>query len=107
MLDNTGMTWLYVSNLLERGIRVLSYVGTFDFICNHIGNEMWLEALEWNGKEGYNKAELADWKVDGKFAGKFKSFGNLSVSSILDFRTGVDTIGVASQGLGSRSYGTI
>lgn len=79
--DTTGQTWLYVSALLERGVRVLSYVGTFDFICNHIGNEMWLEALEWSGKEGYNEAKLVDWKVKGKVAGSYKSSGNLSVRS--------------------------
>jgi cathepsin A (carboxypeptidase C) len=78
--DSTGMTWLYITALLERGVRVLSYVGTFDFICNHIGNEMWLEALEWTGKKAYNKAELTDWKVNGKVAGSYKSAGNLSVS---------------------------
>lgn len=30
-LDNTGQTWLYVTQLLERGIRVLNYAGTLDF----------------------------------------------------------------------------
>ena len=83
-LDTTGQTWLYVAALLERGIKVLSYVGTFDFICNHIGNEMWLEALEWTGKKGYNDAQLVDWKVDGKVAGSYKSSGPLSVSIFVD-----------------------
>lgn len=78
--DGTGQTWLYVSGLLERGIRVLSYVGTFDFICNHIGNEVWLENLEWTGQRGYNAEDLADWKVNGKVAGSYKTYGNLSVS---------------------------
>ena len=34
-LDNFAhaQTWLYVANLLERGVRVLNYAGTFDFIC--------------------------------------------------------------------------
>lgn len=32
-LDMTGHTTLYVANLLERGVRVLNYVGTFDYIC--------------------------------------------------------------------------
>mgnify|MGYP002718915478 CR=1 FL=1 len=80
--DSTGQTWLYVTGLLERGIRVLSYVGTFDFICNHIGNEMWLEALEWSGKQGYNDAQLVDWTVKGKVAGFYKTWGNLSVSEM-------------------------
>ena len=74
-----------MANLIERGVRVLSYVGTIDYICNHIGNEMWLEALHWTGKEGYNAAALADWKVDGKTVGAYKTFGPLSVSGILQF----------------------
>jgi len=32
-MDTTAPTWLYVSNLLERGVRVLNYAGTYDFIC--------------------------------------------------------------------------
>jgi cathepsin A (carboxypeptidase C) len=56
------------------------YAGTFDFICNHIANEMWMEKLEWSGKEGYNAAKLQDWKVKGKVAGSFKTSGNLTVS---------------------------
>jgi len=30
-LDPTGQTWLYVTELLERGVRVLNYVGTLDW----------------------------------------------------------------------------
>jgi cathepsin A (carboxypeptidase C) len=30
-LDQTGKTWLYVEGLLERGVRVLNYVGTLDW----------------------------------------------------------------------------
>ena len=80
-LDTVGKTWLHVIGLVERGVRVLNYAGTYDFICNHIGNEMWMESLEWTGKHGFNKAELADWKVDGKVAGSYKTYKNLSVGS--------------------------
>lgn len=79
-LDRTGQTWLYVANLLERGVKVLSYVGSFDWICNHIGNQAWLESLEWSGKEGFNAEKLSDWRVDHKVAGSYKSYGNLAVS---------------------------
>ncbi|ORY34286.1 Alpha/Beta hydrolase protein [Naematelia encephala] len=82
-LDTAGQTWLYVAALLERGIRVLSYVGTFDFICNHIANERWMEKLEWTGKEGYNAAEFADWTVDDNIAGSYKTYGNLTHLKIL------------------------
>lgn len=78
-LDMVGQTWLYVTNLLERGIRILDYVGTFDFMCNHFEQAAWLDALEWTGKEGYAQAETVNWKVDGKVAGDFKTHGNLTV----------------------------
>lgn len=65
------------------GCKGLTQIGTYDWICNHIGNEMWMERLKWSGKEGYNEQKLADWKVDGKVAGKYKSYKNLSVSPLL------------------------
>ncbi|WVO23595.1 uncharacterized protein IAS62_004950 [Cryptococcus decagattii] len=81
-LDNTGKTWLYVAGLLERGVRVLNYVGMLDFICNHVANELWMERLEWSGKEGYNAADFNGWVVDGHRAGEFKTYGNLTMLKI-------------------------
>ncbi|KIR37376.1 cathepsin A (carboxypeptidase C) [Cryptococcus deuterogattii MMRL2647] len=81
-LDNTGKTWLYVAGLLERGVRILNYVGMLDFICNHVANELWMERLEWSGKEGYNAADFNDWVVDGHRAGEFKTYGNLTMLKI-------------------------
>ncbi|WWC66700.1 uncharacterized protein I206_100604 [Kwoniella pini CBS 10737] len=81
-LDITGQTWLYVAGLLERGIRVLNYVGMQDFICNHIANEMWMEKLEWTGKEGYNAAEWTKWNVKNNLAGTYKTSGNLTMLKI-------------------------
>ncbi|WWC99367.1 hypothetical protein V866_006268 [Kwoniella sp. B9012] len=81
-LDSTGQTWLYVAGLLERGIRVLNYVGMRDFICNHVANEMWMEKLQWTGAEEYQMAQWSDWTVDDKVAGFFKTYGNLSMLKI-------------------------
>lgn len=68
-----------MAGLLEHGVRVLNYVGTWDWICNFIGNEAWVNALEWTGQEGFQKAEMRDWMVDGKAAGATKSHGGLTV----------------------------
>ncbi|WVQ80388.1 hypothetical protein IAT38_002493 [Cryptococcus sp. DSM 104549] len=81
-LDSTGKTWLYVAGLLERGVRVLNYVGILDFICNHVANEMWMERLEWSGKAGYNAETFAEWTVDGHRAGEYKTSGNLTMLKI-------------------------
>ncbi|KAL1407126.1 hypothetical protein Q8F55_006540 [Vanrija albida] len=80
--DNVGQTWLYVSELLERGIRILNYAGTHDFICNHLAQEPWMAALEWYGKEGYNAAKFEDWKVDGVLAGSYKTYDNLTLLKV-------------------------
>ncbi|KAK4684296.1 hypothetical protein P7C73_g5896, partial [Tremellales sp. Uapishka_1] len=82
-LDSTAQTWLYVTQLLERGIRILNYAGTQDFICNHIANEMWMEKLAWTGKQGFNDAQWGNWKVNGKVAGSFKSYENLTLLKVL------------------------
>jgi cathepsin A (carboxypeptidase C) len=50
-----------------------------DWICNHIGNERWMEKLQWTGQKAYNDAKFVDWKVGGKAAGYTKAAGNLSV----------------------------
>lgn len=81
-MDETDMTWLYVAGLLERKIPVISYVGTYDWICNYIGNEAWLEDLEWTGSMGYKTAEVRDWEVEGKVAGYTKTFGGLTFATV-------------------------
>ena len=81
-MDETDMTWLYVAGLLERKIPVISYVGTYDWICNYIGNEAWLEDLEWTGSMGYTTAEVRDWEVGGKVAGYTKTFGGLTFATV-------------------------
>lgn len=39
----------YVVKLLHSGIRVLIYVGTYDWICNFVGNERVFGSLAWSG----------------------------------------------------------
>jgi carboxypeptidase C (cathepsin A) len=39
----------YVANLLHSGIRALIYVGTYDWICNFVGNERVFGSLDWKG----------------------------------------------------------
>ncbi|KAJ7057230.1 serine carboxypeptidase [Mycena amicta] len=55
----------YVGALLERGVQVLIYVGTYDWTCNHVGNARWTLALEWSGAEAFRAAELRPWAIGG------------------------------------------
>ncbi|KAJ6579699.1 serine carboxypeptidase [Mycena vulgaris] len=60
----------YVAALLERGVRVLVYVGTYDFGCNWIGNEAWTLALEWSGHTEFVAQPLREWTVGSGRAGR-------------------------------------
>ncbi|KAH9487388.1 Carboxypeptidase Y-like protein A [Psilocybe cubensis] len=72
----------YVAGLLDRGVRVLIYVGAYDWICNHVGNERWTLALEWSGQSEFVQQELKDWVVDGKSAGKTRSAKGFTFATI-------------------------
>jgi len=51
--------------LLE-SIPVLLFSGDQDFICNHVGTERLIEALEWNGDKGFGpNTEATPWKFNG------------------------------------------
>ncbi|KAI5116338.1 hypothetical protein M0805_009174 [Coniferiporia weirii] len=80
--DYLHETKLYVAELLERGVKVIVYAGTLDFICNWVGNQRWTLDMEWTGREGYAEAPLRDWFVDGEPAGKTRAFGNLAFTSL-------------------------
>lgn len=72
----------YVAELLERGVRVLIYAGTNDWIANWVGNERWTLEMWWSGQEGYVSKPLIDWSVDGNVAGKVRSYGDLTFATI-------------------------
>jgi carboxypeptidase C (cathepsin A) len=72
----------YVSALLERDIRVFIYVGTYDWVCNWIGNEAWTLALEWSGHADFSSQPLREWTVDGKRAGKTRDAKGLTFATV-------------------------
>jgi carboxypeptidase C (cathepsin A) len=50
-----------VASVLEAGVPLLFFNGQYDLICNHIGNQKWLHALEWSGAAAYRGAQRAAW----------------------------------------------
>ncbi|KAF9475350.1 serine carboxypeptidase [Pholiota conissans] len=72
----------YIASLLERGVRVLIYVGSYDWVCNHVGNERWTLALDWNGRAEFASQSLRDWIVDGKPAGKTRSAKGFTFATV-------------------------
>ncbi|KXN88058.1 hypothetical protein AN958_07790 [Leucoagaricus sp. SymC.cos] len=81
-LDEFHRTHYHIAALLERGVRALIYVGTYDWICNWFGNERWTLNLDWSGKEEYVKEELREWSVDGEKAGMVRSKGGLTFATV-------------------------
>ncbi|KZT24362.1 alpha/beta-hydrolase [Neolentinus lepideus HHB14362 ss-1] len=80
--DSLRTSYDHVAALLERDVRVLIFVGTYDWICNWVGNERWLMALEWSGKAELAEAELRGWNVDGKEVGKTRTARTLTWATI-------------------------
>ncbi|ORX35568.1 Alpha/Beta hydrolase protein [Kockovaella imperatae] len=81
-LDEVHQTYWYVAGLLERGIRVLNYVGTLDAACPHLSQEKWMAQMPWTGQAGYLDAEWESWQVNGKEAGIFKTYENLTLLKV-------------------------
>lgn len=81
------MSWLLIApfrpqGLLDRGIRVLIYAGTYDWQCNWVANKLWVDKLEWSGQDEYAKAEWRDWTVEGKKAGETKKTALLTFATV-------------------------
>ncbi len=55
-----GQTQHYVTALLERGVRVLAYAGSYDFVCNWVGIRDWTLSLEWSGKQKFGQEPLRE-----------------------------------------------
>ncbi|KAJ6531658.1 serine carboxypeptidase [Mycena vulgaris] len=85
-MDGYRLTQDYIGGLLERGVRVLIYVGTYDWICNWVGNERWTLALEWSGQAEFAAEPLRPWAVGGDFtkgrAGLARSAKGLTFATI-------------------------
>lgn len=80
--DELQSSHLHVAALLERGVQVLIYIGTYDWICNWVGNERWTLALEWSGQKDFVSQDLKVWEVDGKRAGRTRSARGLTFATV-------------------------
>ncbi|KIM42877.1 hypothetical protein M413DRAFT_444511 [Hebeloma cylindrosporum] len=72
----------YVANLLDRGVRVLIYAGTYDWQCNWVANKLWVDKLEWSGSSAYAAAGWRDWFLGGKKVGEVKETPLLTFATI-------------------------
>ena len=81
-LDVLHPTPHWVAMLLERNVRVLIYIGEYDWICNWVGNEAFTLAMEWSGQKDFVAEALNSWMFNNVTAGKVRSFGPLTFATI-------------------------
>ncbi|CAI5721521.1 unnamed protein product [Hyaloperonospora brassicae] len=68
-----------VKLLLDAGVRVLIYAGDADLMCNWVGNQAWVMALDWRGKAAFNNAANCQFgTLEDPDAGRVCSFENLT-----------------------------
>ncbi|KAJ7262497.1 Alpha/Beta hydrolase protein [Mycena rebaudengoi] len=72
----------YVAALLERDVRVLVFVGSYDWICNWVGNERWTLALQWSGQAEFGTDPLREWSIKGKRAGTTRGARGLTFATV-------------------------
>lgn len=84
-----GGDWMHefedqIPDQLAAGIRVLLYAGDQDYICNWLGNDAWVKALDWPHKEDYNTVALRNITADGAPIGTLRSSNGLSFLQVFN-----------------------
>ncbi|KAK7062247.1 carboxypeptidase [Favolaschia claudopus] len=74
---------MVLPKVLER-IPVLLFAGDQDLICNYVGQEAMIQAMEWNGAKGLGKVQTETWNVAGAAAGTWVSSRNLTYTKIFN-----------------------
>lgn len=59
-------------------VPLVLFNGNLDIICNYLGQELYLNKLEWGGKRGFDDDAHLDWFHDLKLAGYIKLSRNIS-----------------------------
>jgi carboxypeptidase C (cathepsin A) len=77
-----ALPWL--GALLDRGVRALVFNGVHDFECSWLAGERTTRRLDWAGKAAFAQAEMREWMVDGRKAGKTRTHGPLTFTSVFE-----------------------
>lgn len=86
--DGLGVVPDVVEVLEHRdGVRLLFFNGMEDLICNHVGNERWIESMEWKHRLDWIRATRYAWRAEteeeGRVSGYMKEYENLMFLKIL------------------------
>lgn len=71
-----------IVTLLDNDIRVVSYNGMEDLICNHVGEEWTYNTMPWSGKSAFNNAPISNWTVGGQVAGTVRTADGLTFVTV-------------------------
>ncbi|CAO1620399.1 unnamed protein product [Parajaminaea phylloscopi] len=80
-----------VKDILAKGVRVLTYYGAADFICNYLGGERWTLDMDWDGKDEFRKQPLTDWfepvdprdeQSSPRRGGSYRSWANFTYATV-------------------------
>ncbi|KAJ6622596.1 Alpha/Beta hydrolase protein [Mycena sp. CBHHK59/15] len=72
----------YIAGLLEHGVHVLIFAGSYDWVCSWIGNERWTVMLEWSGQVEFSVQLLREWTVGCTRAGKMCSAKGMMFATV-------------------------
>ncbi|KAF4733626.1 hypothetical protein FOZ62_022163 [Perkinsus olseni] len=62
-------------DLLDGGMRVLVYAGDRDLMCNWMGNQAWMDELDWRGGDGFRRARPVEYEFPGgRLIGELRSY---------------------------------
>jgi carboxypeptidase C (cathepsin A) len=75
-------TTAYLSGLLERGVPILIYAGTYDAAASWLDNERMTRIVEWSGQQDFVSSPMREWEVNGFKAGQVRSSKLLTFASI-------------------------
>ncbi|KAF9265881.1 carboxypeptidase C [Marasmius fiardii PR-910] len=75
--DGMHNSALLLPDLIEDGVRLLVYAGNADMMCNFMGNERWVEALDTQFKAAFAAAKSLPWidTAAGRQAGAVRTAG--------------------------------
>ncbi|KIY63058.1 serine carboxypeptidase [Cylindrobasidium torrendii FP15055 ss-10] len=75
--DGMHNSALLLPEIIEDGVKLLVYAGNADMMCNYMGNERWVEALDTVFSEEFLSSPSEPWVTlkSGKVAGTVRSAG--------------------------------
>ncbi|KAH6645248.1 putative carboxypeptidase S1 [Truncatella angustata] len=73
-----------LSEVVQSGVRVLTWAGDADYICNWVGNFGVANAVDYSGREQFAAQDLLPYTVNGTELGQFKTVDNLSFLKVYE-----------------------